>query len=56
MVVGGCEGGVRADGEADNVSACGTWKEGGVASGRVVNLIPAETAENLSTRDASLEW
>lgn len=44
IVVGGCDGGPLDDidsGEDDE----GIWKDGGVASGRVVNRIPVDTGD-----------
>jgi hypothetical protein len=42
MVVGVCEGGPL--GEDRKGEDEGSWKEGGVASGRVVKRIPVDTA------------
>jgi len=43
MVVGGCDGGPRGVREGESETGVGTWNDGGVASGRVVNRIPVET-------------
>ena len=46
MVVGGCEGGPRcAEGGCDGV----VWKDGGVASGSVVNRMPVDTGRHERT-------
>jgi len=39
IVVGGCGGVIRATAEEGK----GTWPDGGVASGSVVNLMPVDT-------------
>ena len=46
IVVGGCEGdaGGGGGGVGESGDSGGSWKEGGVASGKVVKRMPVETA------------
>lgn len=46
IVVGGCEYEDRVEDSGEDVDE-GSWKDGGVASGRVVNRIPADTVRNI---------
>lgn len=46
MVVGGCEGnGPEELIDSGEEEGDGSWKDGGVASGSVVNRIPVETEQ-----------
>ena len=48
MVVGGCDSGVGGcEGAGDEEDGEGRLNEGGVASGRVVNRIPADTVDEI---------